>query len=1003
MSVSAVVTGVLELVKSVINLVSSILAGVFGLTGSALGLVSALLWIVAQVLGIAIGVALLYFVWLYFRRERPHFIRFAGTQAPEVITVAELKKKTDIADLPVHDVVPVATDKIKKVILDNGLTVLVFQQRNAPKVLVQIGYDVGSAIESAGERGLAHLLEHMIFKGTQLLSEGDIDSIARKYGADFNAFTSNDMTSYFFETDSQNWEHFLPVLADCMQNARFSDQHLASEVKAVIQELRMYRDSHFHMMLEQAFTTLFPANHPYHFPIIGYKEDLADLSGARLKAFYDKYYHPSRAVLCIVGDVDIEDAIAKAKASFDSIVCKASDHTPAFIPLHNNLMATTTTMYKEMHDEQLGLYWRIPGLTAGNFLVASALEYVLGGGLDSQLYRLLVDEKQIASSVRVSAEQMTDAGLFLISIEPKKGKTDQCKAVVSEHMESIIAHGFNDVDLYKMVKNRQRQHMLALHNLHDFVYQWLTSYFVTRDELAFFEEANEYAKITPVELQSFAAQWLSPRDMHAILLYPLPESAREVWAQEQVKEEEYYAYLLERHKRTEPLADASYVHTLPAAKPLMFTFPQPTRITRQIGHDLTVITHTDRSLPLVSVALVFKDAAYIARGLEGVGVDVMMSLLLEGSKGLSKQQVVEFFDLNGAQYSYNGRGMSLLVGTSSFASVFSHGFTVLRHPAFTQQAFEKIRDIYIHSYQQKKDSAKQMAMRTLKQLLYSKHPYGWSFDDAISYLQNLTLAEVIRLHEHYIRPSQVVLSVAGDIDPAFIEQLALQATSDWPAGHHVAPVYPALQPPISLHAVVPMMRDQVVLAFGRSSAVSLYEPAHIILDLLSHICFNSLGSRLYELREKTGLFYTASGAWGADIHQEHGYDYVSAIVSPENLSFAQKAILNMLSTLTKEPFGADELSAARQMYSKEMIDAAADVRSLASLFANIEILGIGYDYYDKALRYVYELKLDELNDYARGYISSEHFVSVVAGRVAPASEHGIDEPIDELPFDDGEE
>ena len=190
---------------------------------------------------------------------------------------AKLKESGSVApdSLPAHDTLPVPEDKITKVVLDNGLTVLVCNQGTAPKVLVQIAYDVGSAIEQEGERGLAHLLEHMIFKGTQKMAEGDIDAIARKYGADFNAFTSHDMTSYYFETDANNWQPFLPILADCMQNARFSDQHLASEVKAVIQELRMYSDSHWHVMLDHAFTTLFPANHPYHHPIIGYKEDLS--------------------------------------------------------------------------------------------------------------------------------------------------------------------------------------------------------------------------------------------------------------------------------------------------------------------------------------------------------------------------------------------------------------------------------------------------------------------------------------------------------------------------------------------------------------------------------------------------------------------------------------------------------------------------------------------------------------------------------------------------------
>ena len=123
---------------------------------------------------------------------------------------------------------------IKKVVLENGLTILIFKNIQTPKVLLQIAYDVGSWIEESGEKGLAHLIEHMIFKGTEKLNEGDIEAVARKYGADLNAFTSVDMTSYFFEVNKNNWKPFMGILADCMQNARFDEQHLASELIAVI-------------------------------------------------------------------------------------------------------------------------------------------------------------------------------------------------------------------------------------------------------------------------------------------------------------------------------------------------------------------------------------------------------------------------------------------------------------------------------------------------------------------------------------------------------------------------------------------------------------------------------------------------------------------------------------------------------------------------------------------------------------------------------------------------
>ena len=859
---------------------------------------------------------------------------------------------------------------------------LVCNQGTAPKVLVQIAYDVGSAIEQEGERGLAHLLEHMIFKGTQKMAEGDIDAIARKYGADFNAFTSHDMTSYYFETDANNWQPFLPILADCMQNARFSDQHLASEVKAVIQELRMYSDSHWHVMLDHAFTTLFPANHPYHHPIIGYKEDLADISGKRLKAFYDKYYHPSRAVLCIVGAVDAEQAIELAKKAFENVECKAEDHKPPFIPLTHPMRTYETTLYQDVQHEQIGLYWRIPGLDSGNHILVSAVEYVLGGELSSRLYYHLVDELQIASSVRVGGEQLAVSGIFIIHIEPKDGKREACIEAVTQQLDQIAQDGCDEVELYKMVKHRQRQHMTALHNLNNFTYYWLESFFVGGDELSFFNDANAYASITPAQVKRFCAQWLNTRDMHRIILAPLSDQSRELWQEEQGKIEEYYQFLLDRHTRTEPLEEVTFVHTLPAPAPLTFSFPQPTRVARQLSNQLSVITYTQNSLPLVSIVLMFKNAAFFARSLDGVGIDIMMTLLLERSSGMDKKQILERFDLHGAQYGFSNRGLSVTCSRAVFSAVYKHAMHVLTKPRFSRKAFEKIRSNFIYAYKQKKDSAKSIAMRTLKQAVYYKHPYGWSLDDAVAYLEKLTLDDLEKLHARYVCPAHMVLSVAGDIDPATVEQAAIDVAYDWKQGSYSSVVYPERQETPKTAVSIPMLRDQVVLAYARPSAVTMHDRNHIVLDLLSYICFYSLGSRLFQLREQTGLFYTASGGWAVDIHQEHGFDYLLAIVSPENVEHAQNAIMNMAATMSEHPVTKQELMAARQLYSKELIDATTDVRTLAGLFANVETMGIGYDYYDKALALVHKLSVDDVNKVAKQYVSTDGFVRVTVGRQA---------------------
>ena len=141
--------------------------------------------------------------------------------------------------------------------LSNGLTVLVCPKKDAEKVSIQLWYNVGSKHEKSGEKGIAHFIEHMIFKGTTTLTESDINLTVSKLSGSCNAFTSYDYTGYLFDIPVANWDKVLPIMADCMSNCSFKQEHLNSEVKAVIQELKMYKDNYGATLAETMITNLF--------------------------------------------------------------------------------------------------------------------------------------------------------------------------------------------------------------------------------------------------------------------------------------------------------------------------------------------------------------------------------------------------------------------------------------------------------------------------------------------------------------------------------------------------------------------------------------------------------------------------------------------------------------------------------------------------------------------------------------------------------------------------
>jgi zinc protease len=874
-------------------------------------------------------------------------------------------------------------ENIKKVVLDNGMTVLVYKNKATPKVLLQIAYDVGSWVEGVGERGLAHLIEHMIFKGTEKLSEGDIDAISRRYGADFNAFTSKDMTSYYFEVDKNNWQPFMPILADCMQNARFDEQHLASELMAVIQELRMYKDQHWNVMLEKASSLIYPSTFPYHYPIIGYKEDLASLAAQNLKTFYQKYYRPEHATLFVVGDIDVDEVVSAAHHNFENIKSEGESTKGLrgikFPKLAKDLVAHKTRIYEDVKKEQLGFYWTIPGLKERNEIVVSFVAFILGQGEGSRLYRRLVDEERVAVSVGAFVDHLVESGLFLILVEPITGKIEECKRIIQEELDRFIKEGVTVSELNKVIRTRSREFFQRMQSLQGFTYEWIRSYFTTGDEFAFFKQMKEFKVINSEVLQKFVGDNLDPFFMNQIEIVPLPESKRALWQKAKEDSEKLDVAILSKHQRTVPIEEPKFVKQLPSPNRLDFTFPKP-NTQFAIDNGLNVLMYKNVQWPIVNIRCQFKDYAHFADSKDGILLDLMMIALIEGSSGYSKKDTVDFFDSFGAYYSYDVVGGVLTALKENYRDVLAHFFHVLIKPEFTQQTLDKLKEIFIDSYQRRKDSQTEVAVRILKNLIYGDHPFKWTFDEAIELLQHVSVEQLQELHKKYVTPQNMFVTVVGDFDFDEMQKNITDIFDDWAGEAHEEIKYPEGKfEPEQVDEV--MLRDQVVLVLGQPSSLNIYHEDMTAIRLLNIICFDSLGSRLYQLRERTGLFYTAFGMFAAGATKEYGFNYVGAILSKDTLDEAEKNILGVIKDVAEKGVYHDELNSARQMYLKALIDLTSSNEALGAMFARLDAFELGFDYYDKVLQRVQTILVDELNDIAHKYFVADKMARVRVGRV----------------------
>lgn len=874
--------------------------------------------------------------------------------------------------------------QVKKVTLANGMTVLLFKSTAVPKVLVQIAYDVGSYVEDSHERGLAHLIEHMIFKGTDTLAEGDIDAIARKYGATFNAFTAMDVTSYYFETDKNNWKPFVSLLADCMQHARFEQQHLASEIKTVIQELRMRKDNYWSMMLDKAMQTIFPANHPYHFPVIGYKEELLHLSAENLKTFYKKYYQPAHATLFIVGDFDEQEAINLAKEQFEHITNDGAKEYPQFPVLLPEAVSHQTHLYEDVKNEQLGFYWAIPGLKAGSEVISALAEHVLGDGEGSRLYSLLVDQKKVASSVFVRAFHFMEAGIFLILVEPMAGKSAECRTLVTQELKRLLKDGVTEEELDRAVRNKGRVFFERLQSYQDFTYVWLQSYFATRNEVDVFERINRYAKATSADIQSFCATHLDPFLMNQIEVVPLPKERHALHEKIKKMSDELDKKILGKHVRTQPLEQPRYANQLAAPEKIDFSFPKPAR-ELVLDNGLKVLLCKHGSLPLISVECSFNDPDYLAASREGIQVNVMMNMVMEGSKEYTKQDNVSFFENHGVAYHFDSSGAGLTMLNDDCEEVFNHFLYVLSNPTFPNDALEKVKNIFVDGFERSKDVPFSIMERALKGVIYQDKEYGWTFDDAIALVKAIGHVDLCKLHMRFVCPGNMTLAIVGNFDLDVMQTMVKRIFDQWPVGSPTVVSYP--KPNFTPEAKVDkyMLRDQAILTLCQPSPLTIYDEQLVPVRILNIIAFKDLGSRLYALRERTGMFYMGFGSFAAAASKNPGFDYLGALLSLDKMDDAEKMMRELIKTLADKGITEQELACARQIYLKTIIDRTTSVGSLAGTFTLLSVLNLGFDYYDKVLQRTQTITVDDLNKIAAKYFSTERMARIRIGRVGKAN------------------
>jgi zinc protease len=341
--------------------------------------------------------------------------------------------------------------------LKNGLQVVVIPDHRTPVVTQMIWYKVGSADETSGKSGLAHFLEHLMFKGTSKHSAGEFSQTVLRVGGNENAFTSADYTAYFQRVPREELGRMMEFEADRMTGLVLKDENVLPERDVVLEEFNMRVANNPEARLTEQIMAALYLNHPYGRPVIGWHPEIEKLDREDALAFYRRFYAPNNAILVIAGDVGADEVRPMAERTFGAIAPQPAIPAQRIRPQEPEPAAPRTVTLSDPRVEQPGLrrYYLVPSATtaaAGESAALDVLAQLMGGGSNSYLYRRLVVDRPLAVNAGAAYQGTSlDATQFSISASPRPGVTfAQVEQAIDDVIADIGENGVRSEDLERV-------------------------------------------------------------------------------------------------------------------------------------------------------------------------------------------------------------------------------------------------------------------------------------------------------------------------------------------------------------------------------------------------------------------------------------------------------------------------------------------------------------------------------------------------------------------------
>jgi zinc protease len=406
--------------------------------------------------------------------------------------------------------------------LSNGLRVVVNEDHSSPIVAVHVMYRAGSRDERVGRTGLAHLLEHLLFEGSENCPKGEFDRLLEKAGGTNNGSTWLDRTNYYevvpthavelaLWLERERMGHFLPVL----------DQEMLDVQRSVVinERKQVYENRPYGLAHERLQELLFPEGHPYSWPTIGYTADLEQMTLDDARSFYTRFYAPSNAVLVLAGAISADDGFVLADRYFGDL--PGADPLLPTEPLPLRASGGSEVMPDRVSFPRVHHAWAVPGFGDRDWVALDVLSYLLADGESSRLQRTLIREKEVAQEIDTFLYPTALAGIFGIVATARSGVSEtRLQKEIDTVLEAVIREGVTEEEVAGAIRRCRRDHLDGLSNIEERADELAYATTVLGDPARLIEVFNSYATITASDIDRVAREYLKPASRATVVVVP---------------------------------------------------------------------------------------------------------------------------------------------------------------------------------------------------------------------------------------------------------------------------------------------------------------------------------------------------------------------------------------------------------------------------------------------------------------------------------------------------